>query len=523
LAALSGNSGALVFIGFMGSGKSKAAQAAEAAGMAVVDADRVLAERFNSSIDAFFAEHGEAEFRRREEEVVTELLDRADGGAIALGGGSVLSERVRAALARHKVVWLDVERDEAWSRVKGSKRPLAADEARFAELFAERRPVYESLADAVVPAWRDSVRRALPFLRSLAELPEGVRLAWARSASGEYPAFIGRGLLEESPLGRAAAHGDIGLGGRAFLISDETVASLYGERFAAVAGRIAVAPGESAKTLGQAERVLSELAGLGMTREDHILAVGGGVVGDLAGFCAATYQRGVGVVQIPTTLVAQVDSAYGGKTGVDLPQAKNYVGAYHQPAAVLVDPATLATLPREELAAGFVEVLKTGLIAGGLLWEQVRAIEDLDPAALDDAIFACARTKLRIVAADERDAGARAALNLGHTVGHAIEAASGYARYRHGEAVGLGLLAALELSGAGDLRGEIEAQLDRHALPTRLDPAIAVDDVIAAVARDKKATSAGVGFVLCTAPGEVTTGELIDPDRVREAVENLSE
>jgi shikimate kinase/3-dehydroquinate synthase len=507
----------------MGSGKSKAALVAADAGLQSVDADRVLAERFNSSIEDFFAARGEAEFRRREEEVVGELLERAEGGAIALGGGSVLSERVRAALERHTVVWLDIEVDEAWSRVGRSKRPLAAERDRFAALFEERRPIYESLADAVVPAWRDSVRAALPALRSLSELPQGFRLAWARSASGEYPVFIGRGLMDESPLGRAARHGDIGLDGRPFVISDETVASLYADRLGHVGGRVTIPPGEGAKTLGEAERVLRELAGLGMTRSDHILALGGGVVGDLAGFCAATYQRGVGVVQIPTTLVAQVDSAYGGKTGVDLPEAKNYVGAYHQPAAVLTDPGALATLPREELAAGFVEVLKTALIAGGRLWDEVRAIDELDPAGLDDAIFACVQTKLRVVAADERDSGGREVLNLGHTIGHAIEAASGYARYRHGEAVGLGLLAALELSDAAGLRDEVEDLLTRHALPARVDPSIPVDEVIAAVARDKKATAEGVGFVLCRAPGDVVTGQRVDPDRVREAVENLQE
>ena len=206
---------------------------------------------------------------------------------------------------------------------------------------------------------------------------------------------------------------------------------------------MSISPGERHKTLASAERVWHELVGAGMTRADHVVALGGGVVGDLAGFCAATYQRGVPVVQVPTTLVAQVDSAYGGKTGVDLPEAKNYVGAYHQPAGVLVDPDTLATLPAAELAAGWVEVLKTALIAGGSLWERVAAGGEVD----EDTILACARTKLAIVAADERDAGRRQVLNLGHTVGHAIETATGYARYRHGEAVGLGLLAALRLSG----------------------------------------------------------------------------
>ncbi len=176
-----------------------------------------------------------------------------------------------------------------------------------------------------------------------------------------------------------------------------------------------------------------------MTRADHVVALGGGVVGDLAGFCAATYQRGVPVVHVPTTLVAQVDSAYGGKTGVDLPQAKNYVGAYHQPAGVLVDPDTLGDAAGAELAAGWAEVLKTALIAGGGLWERVAAGGEVD----ERTILACARTKLAVVAADERDAGRRQVLNLGHTVGHAIETATGYARYRHGEAVALGLLAAL--------------------------------------------------------------------------------
>jgi shikimate kinase/3-dehydroquinate synthase len=252
-----------------------------------------------------------------------------------------------------------------------------------------------------------------------------------------------------------------------------------------------------------------------------VLAFGGGVVGDLAGFCAATYQRGVPLVQAPTTLVAQVDSAYGGKTGVDLPAAKNYVGVYHQPIAVLADPAVLKTLPAEELAAGFVEVLKTGLIAGGRLWERVRQVEDLDLGTLGELIFECARTKIAVVADDERDAGERAVLNLGHTVGHAVEAATGYSRYRHGEAVGLGLLAALRLSGAGDLRNEVEGLLASHGLPVSLDPGVAIDEVIEVIGRDKKRTSEGLGFVLLERPGEPRWGESVEPDRVRAAVEEL--
>src|SRR5206468_5201648 len=184
-----------------------------------------------------------------------------------------------------------------------------------------------------------------------------------------------------------------------------------------LAGLMEIPPGEQAKTRATAEAVWRARVAQGATRADHVLALGGGVVGDLAGFCAATYQRGVPVVQVPTTLVAQVDSAYGGKTGVDLPEGKNYVGAFHQPAGVLVDVGMLATLPAAELAAGRAEVIKTALIAGGSLWEAVRGgrFEDTD------VVLECARTKLAVVAADERDGGRRQVLNLGHTVGHALE------------------------------------------------------------------------------------------------------
>jgi shikimate kinase/3-dehydroquinate synthase len=254
-----------------------------------------------------------------------------------------------------------------------------------------------------------------------------------------------------------------------------------------------------------------------MTRADHVVALGGGVVGDLAGFCAATYQRGVPHVQVPTSLVAQVDSAYGGKTGVDLPEAKNYVGAYHQPAGVLVDPDTLATLPRQELAAGWVEVLKTGLIAGGALWESVAHGQDVD----ERVILECARTKLAVVAADERDAGLRQVLNLGHTVGHAIEASTGYGRYRHGEAVGLGLLATLRLSGQDVLRGEVRELLLARGLPVDLAGA-AAQDVLATISHDKKRLGSDVPFVLVRAPGAVEHGCKVAAAELSAAVEELA-
>jgi shikimate kinase/3-dehydroquinate synthase len=425
---------------------------------------------------------------------------------LSLGGGAVTSPRVRELLRRHTVVLLDVDVDTAWRRAGNKRRPLARDRDRFVALHAERGPLYDSVADAVLlDSARDEVRRAVPALSSL---PEGAKLLWAVAASASYPVYVGEGLV---------ANAFWPLAGRRFVITDERVGELYAGRLGDVAGDLRIPPGEEQKTLSTAERLLRGLAAAGMDQDDHIVALGGGVIGDLAGFCAALYQRGVRVVQVPTTLVAQVDSAYGGKTGVDLPEGKNYAGAYHQPAAVLVDPSTMATLPHGELAAGWAEVIKTALIAGGRLWERVSAGAPLDR----DLVLACARTKLAVVASDERDAGRRQVLNLGHTVGHAIETATGYRRYRHGEAVGIGMLAALTLSGQPELRAEVAVLLADRGLPTTLDPAIDVEAVLEAAQRDKKRRGGRVGFVLVESPGDVRPGRPVPDGELRAAVAEL--
>jgi shikimate kinase/3-dehydroquinate synthase len=496
---------ALVFIGFMGAGKSRAArEAAAALGVPADDADALLEAKLGAPIEAVFERDGEAAFRAAEEELAGALLETADGGVVALGGGALSSERVRAALARHVVVLLDVDLDTAWARAHASGRPLARERGAFEALYKARGPVYDAAAQAVLPA--TGVGVVARALDALAAIPEGHRLLWATSASGDYPVWVG--ALERSPWPQGA---------RRIVISDQTVAALHGARVPDAAGVVEIPPGEEHKTLQTAERVWRALVAQGTTRADHVVALGGGVVGDLAGFCAATYQRGIGVVQVPTTLVAQVDSAYGGKTGVDLPEAKNYVGAYHQPVAVLTDPAVLQTLAPQELAAGYAEVLKTALIAGGALWDRVAAGGPVD----DDVIVGCVRTKLRVVAADERDGGARQALNLGHTVGHAIETATGYARYRHGEAVGLGLLAALRLSGQDALRELVGDLLTAAGLPTRMegvDPAAVAE----ATARDKKRTGEAVPYVLVDAPGRVSTGHAVGAHELLAAVRELS-
>jgi shikimate kinase / 3-dehydroquinate synthase len=519
------SSPAIVFIGFMGAGKSTALAAARRAGLETTEIDELMADSFGVPIAEAFEQHGEEAFREREAEVVGSLLERADGGAIALGGGSILSARIRAALSRHTAVWLQVDAAEAWRRIAHSSRPLATSAEDVERLLETRLPLYEELADAVVPLGdRDIVVRALPAIQALAELPPGTKLIWATSSSGEYPVMVGAGLLPG-----VLESGWWPVGGRRFCVTDPNVGALPVSSLGGFDETIAVeVPGEVAKSMDEVERIVGSLADAGMTREDHVVALGGGVVGDLAGFCAHVYQRGVPVVQVPTTLVAQVDSAYGGKTGVDLPDHKNYVGAYHQPAAVLADTDFLGTLPPPEMAAGFVEAVKTALLAGGELWEKVRSVDHLDAADLREVIFECIQYKCAVVAADERDAGLRQVLNLGHTVGHGIEQATGFVSpanggLRHGEAVGLGLLAALRLSGADALRDEIRQLLDDYELPVRLRIEADAQDIVDSLQHDKKRTSAGVGFVLLPEPGKPEIGKIVPEHEVLAAVEELFE
>ena len=495
---------ALVFVGFMGAGKSSAARSVAATlGVEPLDSDRELERELGESLEAFFDREGEHAFRAREEETVLRLLERPDARAVALGGGSLGSERVREALRDHTVVLIEVAHEDAWRRASGKGRPLARDPDRFAQLHRDRHATYESCADAVLPPGDRSVPRkaldALEFLRT--EAPAGTKMVWAHSANGGYPVFAGRGIrtLPWPPERRR------------FVVSDETVA-----RELSLDAVAAFPAGETQKNLATVESVLRQMARAGVRRDDVLVAVGGGVVGDLAGLCAALYQRGIDLVQVPTTLLAQVDAAIGGKTGVDLPEGKNYAGAFHAPVAVVIDHEVRESLPAAERAAGYAEVVKTALIAGGSLWNKVRQGGEPD----DEVVLGCARTKLAVVAEDEFESGRREVLNLGHTVGHAIESATGYARYRHGEAVAIGLLCALRLSGRDALRSEVAALLESHGLPTSFEGP-STDDIVAALGRDKKRRGDTVPFVLVESPGAVTHGHGVDDAALRGAIDEV--
>jgi shikimate kinase/3-dehydroquinate synthase len=359
--------------------------------------------------------------------------------------------------------------------------------------------------------------------------PVAAPARWAEIGDARFPIHLGPGIIDR--LGDLWA--DRAAGPGVMLVSDGNIAGLARRARAALQDggfrviSATVPPGEGSKSLAQVERLARLAAEAGLRRTDAVAALGGGVVGDLVGFVAASYHRGVRLIQVPTTLLAMVDSAIGGKTGVDLPEGKNYVGAIWQPELVVMDTDALATLSPRELACGFAEVVKYGLLDGPELLERVAAWPALPgpPAELADLIRRCIDHKLAVVAVDERELGPRAALNLGHTVGHGIEAAAGY-RYRHGEAISLGLLAALRLSeGAVGLdpswRPRVAEILTRHGLPTRLEPEVATSAILEAMGRDKKAEADALNMVLIAAPGDVRLRVSPSWDAIAAAVEEL--
>jgi 3-dehydroquinate synthase len=353
---------------------------------------------------------------------------------------------------------------------------------------------------------------------------------WAEIGDRRFPVHLGPGLLDAlGPLWAERAGGS-----GVLLVSDGNVPGLARRARASLQGAgmrvigASVPPGEGSKTLAQVERLSRLAAEAGLRRADAVAALGGGMVGDLAGFVAASYQRGVRLFHLPTTLLAMVDSSIGGKTGVDLPEGKNYVGAIWQPDLVLMDTDVLGGLPPRELACGFAEVIKYGLLEGGELLELIESWPALPGPAdeLSALIRRCVAHKLAVVASDERDHGVRASLNLGHTVGHGIEAAGGYERYRHGEAISLGLLAALRMSEEmlgldPAVRGRTAALLERHGLPTRLDAEVATHAVLEAIGRDKKADGEAQNMVLLAAPGDVRLRMTPPPGRLEAAIEEL--
>ncbi len=354
-------------------------------------------------------------------------------------------------------------------------------------------------------------------------MPRTVRV---ESAGGGYDVLIGCSLLSE--IGRLC-RAEFPDAAAAALVADRNVlephaavaaAALSAAGFALV--RSTVPPGEENKSLERYSLLLDDLVRGRLERSSPVVAVGGGVVGDLAGFAAATYLRGVPLVMAPTTLLAMVDSSVGGKTGVDHPLGKNLIGAFHAPSLVVADLATLATLPRAESVAGAAEIVKYGVIGDAALFESLErdGMPDGD-AALEALVARCVEIKAGVVGRDERESGRRRILNFGHTIGHAVEAATGYSRFRHGEAVAIGMAAAARLAeragvaSAGErIPSRLDALLGRIGLPSRIPADVGDEPLLEAIGRDKKARAGRVHFVLPVRIGEV----VVTPDVPLEAV-----
>ena len=444
----------LAISGFMGAGKSTVgARVAELTARPFVDLDGLIEKR-HGPIAELFEARGEPEFRRIEEETLAEVLAGPDA-VIALGGGAVMSPLSRERLrARAFTVYLDVSVETAWKRARGSDRPLAKREADFRKLYQSRQAAYGEAADATGETVEDVLLAAL----------------------------------------RIAVPGGISTSGPAVVVVDENVLRLHppaGDRPV-----LTVPAGEAAKSLDVVERLWREL---GLGRDGTIVALGGGSTTDLVGFVAATYLRGVPWIAVPTTLTGQVDAALGGNTGINTADGKNLAGAFHFPQAVGVNPSVLTTLPEKERRAGMSEVVKTGLLAGYDVWKLSEV----------EMIRACAAYKAGVVLSDPYETeGRRAWLNLGHTFAHALEAGSAY-RVSHGEAVALGLLAALRLSGQPT--DAVEEILRPEPVEADLDTAWG------ALKRDKKGE--GV-FVLLEGPGKpvVTT---VPDEEARAALASL--
>jgi 3-dehydroquinate synthase len=342
-----------------------------------------------------------------------------------------------------------------------------------------------------------------------------------------YDILIGKGLLSQAPEYLRP----LKLGKRGVIITDAKVESLYANslREALAKGGItvevlSVPAGEESKSLRQANRLFEKLPPLGLDRQSFVIALGGGVVGDLAGFVAASYLRGLALVQMPTTLMAQVDSSVGGKVGVNLPQGKNLVGAFYQPKLVLADTDTLATLPARELCSGFAEVIKHGAIRDVKFFEwlerEYQQVLALQTEAVTHVVRRCCEIKAEVVSADERESGLRAILNFGHTLGHAMEALSEYVGLLHGEAISMGMCcgAWLSVSRAGLSEKEAKRIVDligASGLPTRLDPSFKGEQLLAAARLDKKTRNGKLRFVLLKRLGEAVVSDAVtDADLV---------
>ncbi len=499
--------------GPMGSGKSAVARRlSELWGVPSVDLDQRVEARLGTTITQFFEAHGETAFRAVEKQVLTELVADRNARIVSLGGGTVVDRGSRRALlAAGTVITLRASVEVLAARVgRGEGRPLLSGtdlRRRLSEILEARAGAYAECHAEIATDDLDLDTVAQRIDRVVSDAPVVVPLG-TRTYRVEVGAGTRHALVARV---RAAVAGR-----QVIVVTDSGVEEPWARQTREVltaAGLTAVPvcleAGEAHKNIGSVERIWDAALDGGADRDSLVLAVGGGVVGDMAAFAASTLLRGVAFGQLPTTLLAMVDSAVGGKTGIDRAQGKNLVGSFHQPRFVLCDVETLATLPLAERRAGLAEVVKSAWLAGEAEVARLEADADElvagDLEKTSDAVRMSVQLKARIVSEDEHEQGPRALLNLGHTVGHAIEAASGYTALRHGEAVALGMVAAFRVSTAlGVANGEQAERLTRllQRLSLPVDLAGRLDErTLAYMGSDKKRKGGMLRFVVPSAPG----------------------
>lgn len=527
----------IVLVGLMGAGKSAIGKRLAARlGWPFYDSDHEIEAAAGLSVAEIFARHGEPAFRAGERRVIQRLLTQGPI-VLATGGGAFMDAQTRAHIRDAAIsVWLRAPVPVLLERVRGrTHRPLLnqGDPAEIlTRLSAQRSPVY-ALADIIIDCTQDPPEVTTQFVHQAVMTYDKPLSVPVRLAAADYQVLIGRDILA-----RAGAHlAPILPQKRVIIVTDERVAALHRATLEAALREtgihfdtLSVPPGEASKSLASWSALVESILALRPERGTAIVALGGGVIGDLAGYAAAAALRGLPFVQIPTTLLAQVDSSVGGKTGINSSHGKNLIGAFHQPLMVLADIDTLATLPARERAAGYAEIVKAGLISEPDLYEWCEANGPAllagDTALLAEAVGRAVAFKAAVVAADEREEKAengRALLNLGHSFAHAFEAEIGYGGgLLHGEAVAIGLVCAFDLSArlhfcAPTLAPRIAAHLAQTGLPTRI-PALPIERLLGHMRHDKKMRDGKLSFVLARDIGEAFTCREVPPEAVYETL-----
>ena len=538
----------IILVGMMGAGKTTIGKAlANSLGKEFIDSDHEIQDRTGVKIPVIFEIEGEAGFRKRESEVLVELVKKSNI-VLATGGGAVLSRENRQILRRGGIViYLRASVNDLYRRTRYDKsRPLLQTQnlfARLNELYAQRDALYRETAHIIIDSGKQGIRFLVQKLinklisidfnnimqNNNKNIMQTITVDFTPSSEKRsYPIHIGHGILQQIDLIVSCLPQK-----RVAIVSNTTIAPLYLDNLRAalekqgvISVSIILPDGEAHKNWETLNLIFDALLKNHCERNTAILALGGGVIGDLTGFAAATYLRGVPFIQIPTTLLAQVDSSVGGKTGINHPSGKNMIGAFYQPRMVLADSATLNTLPDRELRAGLAEIIKYGLIRDPAFFDwlerNMHRLLARDPVTLNEAIQRSCENKAEIVAADEKEEGVRALLNLGHTFGHAIENGMGYGVWLHGEAVAAGIVLAADLSRRMKLISEADVSRIRKiflqaGLPVAA-PRMPPEKYLQLMMLDKKVDAGRARFIVLNRIGEAVMRADISPAILNETI-----